>query len=615
MLPTPQALLLDFGGVIVDGPVSPTWPADVATILIKVLADAGVTPLLHYAAVSEALVAADRAADVSALDDRKNKQSSPTFWRTVVDAWPASAQQVVLEHADRLSRCVAELKFARMWQVRPGIADLLMLAVELGMPMAIVSNAISGAVHREFLDASGLAGYFATQVYSDEQGVKKPDPELVWRATAALGISSEDCWFVGDMRSRDVLSARRARCGAAILIPSARIERPPYPESSDPDLVLNSPSDLCVVLRRLAKVGSETLKQPIITSKKENKTVPKHAGRRNGSARSNTQRVTMMPKQRLLGRTSLMVSEVGHGLWGMGSWSDSDDNRSVQTLRFSVDQGCNFFDSAMTYGDGKSDSFLGQILKPAGSGALVVTSKVPPANGQFPGRGITAKYEELYPVDYVTAMAQQIANTMKIRTIPLLQLHIWDDNWTDDPAFARTIRELKERELIDHFGVSLNRWEPSNGVYVVESGLVDTVQVVYNIFNQAPEDKLFPASRRSNVGVIARVPFDEGSLTGGISASTVFPSDDWRSGYFNSRNLRQTVARVDNIRATLPQGMPLAEAALRFTLSSPDVSTVIIGMRSKEHVRENLAFSSLGPLPASLLGQLRAHRWDRGALP
>jgi aryl-alcohol dehydrogenase-like predicted oxidoreductase len=323
----------------------------------------------------------------------------------------------------------------------------------------------------------------------------------------------------------------------------------------------------------------------------------------------------MTVRRRPLGRTGLMVSEVGHGLWGMGSWSDADDERSATSLRLSVAEGCNFFDSAATYGDGRSDSLLGDLLRSEHQHTLVAASKIPPANGKFPGAAITDDYEDLFPVDYAIAMTRRILKTIGIKTIPLLQLHVWDDRWADAPAFAETIRELKGQGLIDHLGISLNRWEPSNGVRAVESGLIDTVQVVYNIFTQAPEDELFPACRRNNVGVIARVPLDEGSLAGNISAATNFPSEDWRSGYFNPRNLQQTTERVDRIRGILPNEMSLSELAIRFVLSNADVSTVIVGMRTEEHVRQNLGSGSLSALPASLVQQLRAHRWDRRALP
>ena len=250
MLPTPRALLLDFGGVIVDGPTSPTWAADAASVVAELLAAAGVDPL-PVETVVEALVADDRAADASWLVDAPTQHGSEAFWGDVVAAtWPAAARRVVVAHATGLSRRLAELKFVRNWQSRPGIADLLAAAAAPGLPMAVVSNTICGAAHRDFLASAGLAGHFVVQLYTDEQRVRKPNPELVWRATAALGVSPADCWFVGDTLSRDVLAARRAGCGAAVLMRSGRVERPPYPDAA-PDAVVADPDHLRAFLSQL----------------------------------------------------------------------------------------------------------------------------------------------------------------------------------------------------------------------------------------------------------------------------------------------------------------------------------------------------------------------------
>ena len=161
------------------------------------------------------------------------------------------------------------------------------------------------------------------------------------------------------------------------------------------------------------------------------------------------------------------------------------------------------------------------------------------------------------------------------------------------------------------FGISLNRWEPWNGVRAVCSGLVDAVQVIYNIFEQAPEDELLPACRENGVAVIARVPFDEGSLIGNMTRETTWPEGDWRNSYFVPENLDATVAHVDALKPLVPVGMTLAEMALRFILSNPDVSAVIPGMRNTDHVMSNTAASDAGPLPPELIARLRAHRWDR----
>jgi len=193
----------------------------------------------------------------------------------------------------------------------------------------------------------------------------------------------------------------------------------------------------------------------------------------------------------------------------------------------------------------------------------------------------------------------------------LLQFHVWDDSWTDEPEFHKTVEKLKTDGLIRFFGLSLNRWEPENGIKAIRTGLVDVVQVIYNIFDQSPEDKLFPVCRELNIGVIARVPLDEGSLGGKMTAETKFPKGDWRALYFGPENLKNTIARVEKLKDVLPRNMSLPDMALRFILSDPTVSTTIVGMRKPDHVRQNIAMSDAGPLDKGLLERLRHHRWDR----
>jgi aryl-alcohol dehydrogenase-like predicted oxidoreductase len=202
-----------------------------------------------------------------------------------------------------------------------------------------------------------------------------------------------------------------------------------------------------------------------------------------------------------------------------------------------------------------------------------------------------------------------------VPTIDLLQYHVWDDSWTDDPDFRATVERLKREGTIKAFGLSLNRWEPWNGIKAIRTGLVDAVQVIFNIFDQAPEDELFPLCQEMDIGVIARVPLDEGSLSGKMTLETRFPADDWRSRYFGEENLSNTIPRVEKLKQYLRPGMTLPEMALRFILSNPVVSTIIVGMRKPEHVRQNLAVSDAGPLDPTLLQELKKHRWDRKPKP
>jgi aryl-alcohol dehydrogenase-like predicted oxidoreductase len=319
-------------------------------------------------------------------------------------------------------------------------------------------------------------------------------------------------------------------------------------------------------------------------------------------------------KYRQLGRTGFQISDIAYGLWGMSGWSGSDDQQSLASLQLSVDSGCNFFDTAWAYGEGKSDGLLGETMARNPKKRLYAASKIPPANDKWPALP-EYKYRDVFPEDHVFKHADLIRKQLRVDSIDLLQFHVWDDSWTDEPEFHSTVEKLKNGGWIRDFGLSLNRWEPQNGIKALHTGLVDAVQVIYNIFDQAPEDELFPLCQELNVGVIARVPLDEGSLGGKLTLETRFPKSDWRSGYFGAENLGNTVERVEKLKKILPHDMTLPEMSLRFILSHPAVGTTIVGMRSAEHVRKNVAASDAGPLDADLLAALKKHRWDRKPQP
>jgi aryl-alcohol dehydrogenase-like predicted oxidoreductase len=319
-------------------------------------------------------------------------------------------------------------------------------------------------------------------------------------------------------------------------------------------------------------------------------------------------------KYRKLGRTGFQVSDISYGLWGMSGWSGSDDQQSLASLQLSVDSGCNFFDTAWAYGEGKSDGLLGEIMSRNAGKRLYAASKVPPANDKWPALP-SYNYHDVFPEDHVLKYANLIRRQLHVDSIDLLQFHVWDDSWSGEPEFRDTVEKLKDGGWIKYFGLSLNRWEAENGIKALHTGLVDAVQVIYNIFDQAPEDKLLPLCQELNVGVIARVPLDEGSLGGRMTLKTRFPKTDWRSGYFGPENLANTIQRVEKLKAILPAGMTLPEMSLRFILSHPAVSTTIVGMRTAEHVRENVSASDAGPLDAALLSKLKKHRWDRTPQP
>jgi aryl-alcohol dehydrogenase-like predicted oxidoreductase len=315
-------------------------------------------------------------------------------------------------------------------------------------------------------------------------------------------------------------------------------------------------------------------------------------------------------KYRKLGRTGFDVSEMAHGLWGMSGWSGSDDRESMNAMQLAVDLGCNFFDTAWAYGEGKSDGLLGDLMKQNAGKRLYAASKIPPANDRWPALP-EYKYSEVFSPAHVFKFADLIRKKLQVDTIDVLQFHVWDDGWTDEPDFRSTVEKLKREGWIRYFGLSINRWEPENGIKALRTGLVDVVQVIYNIFDQAPEDELFPVCQELNIGVIARVPLDEGSLGGKMTLETRFPAGDWRAGYFGPENLPETIRRVGKLKEILPVGMSLPQMALRFIVSHPAVSTTIVGMRKPDHVKANIAASDAGPLDASLLAELKKHRWDR----
>ena len=316
-------------------------------------------------------------------------------------------------------------------------------------------------------------------------------------------------------------------------------------------------------------------------------------------------------RYRRFGRTGWEVSEIGYGMWGMGGWSGSDDEESISSLQRAVDLGCNFFDTAWAYGEGRSEALLGRLVRANPDVKLYTASKVPPKNRQWPSRAGTP-LEEVFPPDYIEEYVHSSLRNSGLESFDLMQFHVWEDSWTDDERWAKKMDELRRQGLVRAVGISINRWEPENGVRAVRSGLVDAVQVIYNIFDQNPEDELFPACSEMDVAVIARVPFDEGTLTGTLTKESRWPEGDWRNTYFVPENLIPSVERADALKPLAESaGLSMPEMALRFILSNPTVSTIIPGMRKIKNVESNASASDAGPLRSSLLEELRAHRWER----
>jgi aryl-alcohol dehydrogenase-like predicted oxidoreductase len=315
-------------------------------------------------------------------------------------------------------------------------------------------------------------------------------------------------------------------------------------------------------------------------------------------------------KKRIFGRTGWEISEIGYGMWGMAGWTGTDDKEIEKSLDVSVESGCNFFDTAWAYGAGASERILGRLIKRNPHKKLYAASKIPPKNLKWPATK-EYKLEEVFPDDHIISYTEKTLQNLGLESIDLMQFHVWDDSWVEMDSWKETIQKLSREGKVKAWGISVNRWEPENCLHTIETGLIDAIQVIYNIFDQSPEDKLFPLCDKMNIGIIARVPFDEGTLTGTLTKETVFPKDDWRSTYFIPENLNASVDRAEKLKKILPSGMTLPEMALRFILSNKTVSTTIPGMRKLNHVKSNVAVSDGKGLSDSLLKELKEHRWDR----
>ena len=309
-----------------------------------------------------------------------------------------------------------------------------------------------------------------------------------------------------------------------------------------------------------------------------------------------------------LGRS---VSEIGYGMWGMADWAASDDAESEASLDEAVQRGVTFFDTAASYGNGHSERLLGRLLKRHPERDLFVATKVAPKNMRWPA---TSEYtvEDTFPEDHVRASVERSLAHLGVETIDLMQFHVWDDAWAHDPQLERTMRSITDEGLVRHWGISLNRWEPWNGLKAIATERFAAVQVVYNVFDQSPEDELLPRCDELGVAFIARVPFDEGALTGTLHPGSTFAATDPRRRYFADGNLEATLERVAKLQQDVPEGMLLPEFALRYILAHPYVTTAIPGMRRHAHVIANTGVSDGHALSADVLQTVRArHRWER----
>ncbi len=311
---------------------------------------------------------------------------------------------------------------------------------------------------------------------------------------------------------------------------------------------------------------------------------------------------------RPLGRTGLSVSEIGFGAWGIGMsmWVGASEDESVRALHRAIDLGVNFIDTARGYGE--SERIVGSVVR---GRPVYVATKVPPKNGIWPAPG-GIHPDEAFPGAHIRASLETSLRASGLDHFDVLQFHVWSDDWVGRGDWLSTIDAIKQEGKIRFFGVSVNDYQPANAVELVRSGAVDTVQVIYNVFHQEPEESLLPACAEHGVGVIVRVALDEGGLTGQIGAHSEFPPGDFRNRYFAGQRRAQVAEHVDALVADLGIGKDeLAEVALRYVLSAPQVSTVIAGMRSVRNVERNAAVSDGRALPEAQRGLLAKHRWER----
>jgi aryl-alcohol dehydrogenase-like predicted oxidoreductase len=317
-------------------------------------------------------------------------------------------------------------------------------------------------------------------------------------------------------------------------------------------------------------------------------------------------------KLRPLGKIGINVSEIGFGAWGIGAdaWKGSTDKEAMNALQKAFDLGVNFFDTALAYGTGHSEQLLGKLYRNV-QGKMFMATKVPPKNWQWPAKA-GVPYAEVFPGNYVVESANRSLKNLGVERIDLLQFHVWSDEWAGVNEIWDTVRRLKSDGKIRAFGISINDHEPASALKAARTGLVDAFQVIYNIFDQSPEEELFPFCQKNNIAVIARVPFDEGGLTGRIRPETVFVKGDWRNDYFRDDRKQQVYDRVEKLKLLLgAEAKTLPELALRFILSRPAVSTVIPGMRTVANVETNTAVSDGRVLSEKLLKELKKHKWPR----
>src|SRR6185295_1160050 len=315
-------------------------------------------------------------------------------------------------------------------------------------------------------------------------------------------------------------------------------------------------------------------------------------------------------RYRPLGCTGIEVSEIGYGAWGIGGkqWLGGADDESLRALRRAIELGLNFIDTALAYGDGHSEKLVGEVVR-ASKAPVYIATKVPPKNRLWPARpGIAIG--EVFPYEYIASCTEESLRNLGTERIDLQQLHVWNPEWLANDDWRRAFQDLKKSGKVGFVGMSISDHLPDTALDLVKTGLIDTIQVIYNVFDQSPEANLLPLAQQHQVGILARVPLDEGGLTGSITENTVFEKGDFRAWYFRGDRKHEVVEHIAALRRDLGDAS-LPQTALRFCLTHPAVSTVIPGMRRVSSVESNIAASDAGPLDAKTLNKLKHHAWPR----
>jgi aryl-alcohol dehydrogenase-like predicted oxidoreductase len=319
-------------------------------------------------------------------------------------------------------------------------------------------------------------------------------------------------------------------------------------------------------------------------------------------------------KYRTLGKTGFKVSEIGFGSWQLSSgdcWVGSDKEESKRSLMLALENGVNFIDTALEYGHGLSERWIGEVLREWEGKRPYVATKIYPKNRKWPAQpGVPI--EEVFPEDWIHEAVDVSLGNLGVDCIDLMQFHVWQDYFSETDYWKKAVRDMTKQGKVKHWGLSLNDYQPMNCVKTLDTGLISTIQLIFNVFHQEPIGTIFPIAKKKNIGVIARVPLDEGGLTGKIKSGTKFMDGDFRNSYFNDKRRAELERRVQKLADVSKKEVgSMAELALRFILSFDAVSTVIPGMRRLEQARENTSVSDKGKLSPELIAELGKHAWER----